>query len=302
MKKKGEVNMVLVSIIILVISAGIVLWLYFRADLTGLTNEQICYNSVVMKSSSAISANVIPLNCKTSYVCVTKDGSCEIMTSPKIIKVENSDDVYKAIAEKMASCWSTFGAGKLDYVKGDLSHNLYCSNCYQMGFDDSLDMFPNSEIDKRELYRYLSSYNVSGTDSTYLEYLIGLQSAQTIENSLDSVDSDFGTINIGKQYFVTMGAFSDISAWKTGALGAAAAGGTFVLAAVVSAVTGGVAIPGILLLVAGGAAVAGGGATGYFVGTIVEEDSGKQFLTPTLVEANSEDYSKLKCSSIETLA
>ena len=299
--RRGEISTAtLITIIVVIASFVIILVLYFRADLSGLTDEQVCYNSVVARSSSAITANVIPLNCKTSYICITKDGTCEIMTSPTIIEVENPDDVDNALAEKMANCWSIFGAGKLNYVGEDFSSNLYCSNCYQVGFDNSLDMFSNNEIEKRELYRYLASKNVSGTDTTYLEYLIGLQSAQTIENSLDSVGSEFGTIGIGKQYYITMGIFSDVAAWKTAAVtGLTLVGGTLTLLTV-SVLTGGtVTVPLVILAVS--IAGAGGGATGYFVGTIIEE-SGTQFLTPTLIEANSEDYSKLKCASINTLA
>ncbi|MCK9568299.1 hypothetical protein M0R72_05100 [Candidatus Pacearchaeota archaeon] len=289
---KGAIELsTLVTIIVIIASFVIILVLYFRADLSGLTDEQVCYNSVVARSSSVITANVIPLNCKTSYICITKDGTCEMMTSPKIIEVENPDDVYSVLAEKMANCWSIFGAGKLNYVGKDFSSNLYCSNCYQVGFDNSLDMFSNNEIEKRELYRYLASKNVSGTDTTYLEYLIGLQSAQTIENSLDSVNSEFGTISIGKQYYITMGIFSDVSAWKTTVLRVAAVS----LLTVSVAVSGGVVLP-ILILAASGAGYT------HFVGVIAEGNSGHQFIAPSLVEANSEDYSKLNCASINTLA
>lgn len=300
MNKKGEINWILVTFIVLIASVVIIFLFWDKLDLATLTDEQVCYNSVVQRSSiieiSDLLEKASPLNCKTGYVCISKDGTCEKMISPKIIKIENSDDVYKAISEKMVSCWSTFGAGKLDYVGGDLTNNLYCSNCYQIGFDDSVDMFANDKIEKRELYRYLSSKDVSGTDSTYLEYLIGLQSAEIIENSLDSAGSEFGTISVGKQYFIVTGAFSDISKWKTTILGGAAAVGTFTI---LTLVTGGVAIPGLLLIVAA-TGVAGGGA-GYFVGVVAQGDSGQTFLAPTLVEATSEDYTKLKCASIETL-
>lgn len=303
MKKSGAIELqTLITILVVIASFTIILFLIFRADLGGLTDEQICYNSVVARSSNVIATNVIPLNCKTNYLCITKDGTCEMMTSPTIVEVKNSDDVYDILSEKMANCWSTFGAGKLNYVGEDIKSNLYCSNCYQVGFDDSLDMFPENEIDKRELYRYLASKNVSGTDATYLEYLIGLQSANVIEEKLDSAGSGFGTIIVGKQYYITMGIFSNIAEWKYAVSTGAVAAGVFTFLTISAVVTGGATIPAVLLILGGAGAAASGGAAGYFVGTIAEGDSGQQFLTPTLIEANSEDYSKLKCASINTLA
>jgi hypothetical protein len=299
MNKKAEISTtVLISVVILIISAVIIFYFLYGADLATLTDEQICYNSVVARSSVLTSLDLIPLNCKTTYYCITKDGSCEIMNVPKIIKVQTSDDVYKAIAEKMANCWSMFGAGKINYVGSELEHNIYCSNCYQIGFDDSLNMFPNNEIDKKELYRYLSMKKVSGKEITYLEYLVGIPNAQAIEDGLNSVDSNYGKISIGKQYYVVMGTITDISKLETAGLGVAGFVTGTLLVSVSSVITGGAAIPFWVLVLGAGV----GGGTGYLAATISQGESGQKFLTPTLIEANSEDYAKLNCSSIVTLA
>jgi hypothetical protein len=170
-----------------------------------------------------------------------------------------------------------------------------------MGFDNSLDMFSNEEIDERELYRYLSQVNVSGADTTYLKYLIGVN-AETMEQNIYLADAEFKKLEIGKQYFITTGIYSDVAEWKTAVIGGATAVGAFGIAAIVSIVTGGVAVPGIFLIVGATIAAGGGAGAGYYVGTIADGDSGQQFLTPTLVEANSEAYESLKCTSILTLS
>jgi hypothetical protein len=310
MNKKGEISSTaIILIIFLVVGIGVSLLFIYRANFSEITDETVCSNSVIQRSTIlGLSKDTVApsLNCKTGYYCISKDGTCEIMSSStEIIKVETSDDVYKEIANKMVSCWRMFGEGKLDYAGERVDKYFYCSNCYQIGFDNSLNMFANEEIQERELYRYLSSYNVSGTDSTYLEYLIGVN-AEAMEGNVYKADANFKTFKLGKQYFITTGIYSNIAAWKTGVLGAAVAGGTFVavagISAVVSFFTGGLAVPGILLIIGGTAATVTGGAAGYFAGVIVQGDSGQQFYSPKLIEANSEEYASLKCSSINTLA
>lgn len=301
MKKNGEISTeVIVGFIILITSVMIIFVFWNRLEISKVADETLCYNSVVERSAMTdLLKNKVPLNCKTGYYCISKDGTCEIMSSStNIIKVETSDDVYNAIAEKMASCWSEFGEGKYDYIGKETSKNFYCSNCYQIGFDDSLSAFFNDEIDKRELYRFMSKTNVSETDTTYLDYLIGVN-AETIEQGLNSASSDFGSIKIGKQYIIVMGIYSNIDEWKTTAIGTVEGVGLFALLALTFG-TGGAAAP--ILILAGAASGVAGGASGYLVGAINHGDSGQQFLTPTLIEANSEDYSKLNCASITTLS
>lgn len=304
--KKGDVTLPVLITMVTLITASVIIFIFWdRLDIKSITDEELCYNSVVTRSGILqLSKDVAApsLNCKTSAYCISKDGTCEIMSSStNIIKVENSDDVYREIADKMESCWSMFGAGKYDYAGEKLDHYFYCSNCYQIGFDDSLDMFSNEEIQERELYRYMSQTNISGTDTTYLKYLIGVN-AETMEQNIDLAGAGFKTFKIGKQYFITTGIYSDVAAWKTAVLGGATAVGAFGVAAIVSIATGGVAVPGILMIVGGVVAAGGGGTAGYFAGTIIQGDSGQQFYSPKVIEANSEAYESLKCTSILTLS
>lgn len=305
LNKKGDaMTPILIGLITLLVVVGAVFLFWRNADLGKVADEQVCYNSVVTRAGVLeLSKDLAApsLNCRTSYYCITKDGSCEIMSSStRIVKVETADEVYKAIGDKMISCWSMFGEGKLDYMGGKTSQNLYCSNCYQIGFDNSLDMF-SGEIEERELYRYLSRTNISGTDATYLKYLIGVN-AEIMEQNLDLSNAGFKTFKLGKQYFIVTGVYSNIAEWKTAAIGGAAAVGAFAIAALATVLTGGTAIPGILLIVGGTIAAGGGGTAGYFIGTIADGANGQQFLTPTMIEANSESYESLKCASVNTLA
>lgn len=301
-----------------IIASLVVIFLFIANSGFGqTTDQQVCHSSVVERSNGVIPAESIPLNCKTHYLCLSKDGTCDEMTSPDIIKVQNKEDVYKALADEMANCWAEFGEGKLNYVGEKLASHLYCSICSQIAFDKSVDFFikaPSTsgtaitnEIDKAEFYNYLAITNVSGKDMTYLNYLLGLKSAQTIEDALknykgsgtsssgSSVNVNFGTINLSQQYFVVMGIFSKLNTIEWAAVGAV--GGIGVIALAIG--TAGISIPITLVVVAG---AAGGGAGGYFLGTAVSGESGQQFLSPTIVEANSDDFNKLNCASIKTLS
>jgi hypothetical protein len=142
--KKGEPSTgALVGIIILVLSFAILLILLFRVDLKKNIDKEICHNSVILKSTVIASQNVmkdvVPLKCKTQVLCLSKDGTCEDMVSPSIVKVKTKEEVYNILAEELASCWWMFGEGQIDYVgKEVLADKNYCSLCSQIAFDNSI--------------------------------------------------------------------------------------------------------------------------------------------------------------------
>jgi len=294
-EKRGELTtQQIVILIILIVSFVIILFLLFRLNLGKTTQEDVCHNSVVTRGAGVLPGESIPLNCKTEYICLSKDGSCEGMTSPQIIKVRTVKEVYSALAEKMADCWWMFGEGKLNYVGKTFNEQLYCSLCSIVSFDNSLDMFDNREVSQEEFYNYLAETKMSENDITYLDYLYGLKNAQAIKETLDSGQANFGKINLNNQHFIVMGIFSDVGVWKWA--GIAAGAGALIG---VAFVTGGASIPFSVAIVSG---AVGGGAGGYFIGTVVKGESGHDYLSPTIIEANSADYNKLKCKEIKTMA
>ncbi len=285
----------IVLLIILLVSFAVILFFLLRLNLGNTSDEEVCHNSVVTRGSGVIPKESVPLNCKASYVCISKDGSCEAWSaSHETEKVETKEEVYNVLANKMADCWWMYGEGKLNYVGDDWKKNLYCSICSQVAFDNSIDLFQNGEISQKEFYTYLANTNMSGKDTTYLDYLLGLKNSQLIEDTLKNNKSDFGTINLGKQYLIMMGIYNKVVGIWGWAAGGAVAGG--IIAAVLS---GGVSIP-ITIIIAIGATT--GGAGGYLIGTGVRGESGHDYLSPTIIEATSTDLAKLDCASIKTLA
>jgi hypothetical protein len=316
--KKGEISTaMIVTFIILIASFIIILYFYFMLNPAKAANNEVCHNSVFTRSAGVFPKETIPLNCKTSYVCISKDGSCESMTNPEVEKVNTIYDVYHSLAEQMANCWWMFGEGRANYIGDKFTSELYCSICSQVSFDDSLEKVipkvvtessPEAagagatkiytstwEINKTDFYNYLSNTNVSGKGITYLNYMLGLQNAQQIRDVLKANNYDFGTINLEKQQFIVMGEFSRVSTFNNVLLGIGK--GILLFAVLPIPVVGGPLAMGIVA----STLMTDSGYKGYMIGMVMTGESGQGYLSPTIIEANSEDYSKLQCADVKTL-
>jgi hypothetical protein len=293
-KKKGEMTTEqIVLLIILIVSFVIILFFLLRLNLGKTTDEETCHNSVATRGAGVLPKESVPLNCKTQYVCITQDGSCEAMTSPQIEKAKTKSEVYSLLANLMADCWWMFGEGKLNYVKDQLTGNLYCSICSQIAFDNSIDFFENNQIDEKEFYTYLSEKNTSSGEMSYLYYLTELNDVSGVEQALKESSKNFGKISLDKQQYIVMGIINQVGVVTWVGTGIAVGAGI-----AIAIVTGGASIPATVAIL-GGATI--GGTAGYFAGTTIKGESGQEFLTPTIVEANSEKFKALKCSAIKTL-
>lgn len=298
--KKGELaTQHIVILIVMIVSFAIILFFLARLNLSEETEKEICHNSVVARGSSVLPEESIPLKCQRSYVCITADNTCEQMTNPDKKKVKTQDGVYEVLAEEMADCWWMFGEGKINYVGADLIPELYCSICAQIAFDDSLqeEIFTDGKIEEEEFYEYLSENNVLGKDETYLEYLYETKNLASIKTLLADQGVDFGSLNLNNQQYVMMGITSDVSklTWIGVAAGAVATIAFLPFAPLAGGAWG--ASIGALTLYGGSGAVAGTAA-----GFIVEGTSGNHYLSPSIIEVNSEEFKGLGCKSITTLA
>lgn len=304
---KGELTtQQIVVLIILIASFSVILFFFFKLNLGEETDKELCRNSVVLKGSYVLPSGSISLNCYRSYECLTKDGTCEGITNPEVEKVDTLDDVYKKLADSMASCWWMFGEGKIDYIGTGLTKNNYCSICSQILFDDSLsgvEGIEGGKISKDKLYDYLAEKEIS-EGTTYLEYLFGSNNIEKIKEESKAQENavTFGNIELGKHYFVVMGITTEIGntyEW----LGTGIAG----IAVVTLFTPVGIVTSSIILV--------SGIATGVFGGTAAELElfepeilaltvQGKgidnQFMAPTILEANSEKFKALNCEEIIT--
>jgi len=313
--KNGELTtQQIVLLIILITSFAIVLFFLLRMDIGKNNEKEICHNSVIMKGNSALPADSVYLNCHRSYVCLTKDGSCEKMNKPEIKKVKTENEVYEVLANEMIDCWWMFGEGKINYVGNDFKHRNYCSICSQLAFDDSLKEIKNKEgeivfkedkISKDKLYDYLTENNISGKEITYAEYLFrtnDIESFKKVSEEKQAVGT-FGTINMKNQYFVVMGITSEIgNFYKWAALPAVIAGGAIIY--VTSPVW--VTVGGVILVAGGAGSFGYGSDVGNLfepeIGAIVVKGNGidNEFMAPTIQEVDSDKFKSLDCTDIMT--
>ena len=302
--RRGELTtQQIVTIIILVVSFAIILFLLVRLNLGSTTDSEICHNSVVMKGSSALPSDSVTLNCKTEYICITEDGTCEGLSNPRKVRVDTVNEVYLELAEDMANCFWMYGERKVDYSsESDVLKNNYCSICSQIYFDDSLrniEDIKEGNISKDGLFNYMAHTKISGKDYSYMEYMAGTNDLNNLkQQALEDADLDgegtFGQIEIGKQYFVVTGITSNI-------------GKAWVVAMVLGAIPATIALGWIAgAVVIGGAIVVGvTDVDNYLVPepeilslTVKGDGVDNKFMLPTIVEANSERFEALNCEDV----
>ncbi len=302
-------------VIILITSFLVVLFFLFRLGLGEESQEQICHNSVIQKSSVL---SQVPLQCYRSYVCITEDGTCEGLKNPEKKRVSSLDEIYSVLADEMANCWWMFGEGKLDYAEDTLVPENHCAICSQIYFDDSLtkiDGLDNKEISKDELYNYLAS-NKYSESQTYSQFILGTNDLEGLkkiilahENNPEKIGT-FGKIDIGDsgtQYWVVTGITTGTGILEWG--GAGAIVGTAVVGVVwaLSGPPGWIVGSIIFAGTAGIVGVSGSEIAGEIepeIGAITLEGRGidNQFMAPTIQEADSEKFKALNCEEILTYA
>lgn len=183
--KRGELTtQQIVTLIILITSFGVILFLLFRLNLGDVSNDEICHNSVLLQKSTLVGS---PLDCRTSYECISGGGKCDNFNYKEEIEIEdffNKTKIVKAIAEEMASCWWMFGEGEIDYAKS--LGGYHCAICGVVKFDNKIKgAVP--EISYRELYQYLENHEIKEGE-TYLEYLYGVDSSSKLGNKITGID------------------------------------------------------------------------------------------------------------------
>jgi len=316
-KKRALISIETTIVFAVIVVSTIIIFIFlFRIDLGGTSEREVCHTSIVTRASASLLKESVPVNCKTNYICLSRDGTCEKMTFPEIKKVQTKEEIYEVLAEEGANCWWMFGEGKMDYVGNKFTSDLYCSICSQVGFDDSLynsfatnpnivaradlgipEGYSTFLISREDFYKYLANTNISGKDMTYLDYFLGVKNSELISNALKSNNYTWGYIDLEKQHLIMMGEFTKIGTFQEILIGI----GKGILLAIVIPIpiVGGPLAMGLVVSTYYNPFAKTGG---YLIGTIMQGDSGHAYLSPAIVEANSEDYGKFQCADIKTLA
>ncbi|MBU2615760.1 MAG: hypothetical protein KKC19_01515 [Nanoarchaeota archaeon] len=201
--KKGEITTKqLVTLIVLIASFIIILFLFFQLNLGSTSNQEICHNSVVLRDTTASLAGT--LDCRTEYVCVSGGGECEGLTETLTREVDASDKitVMNALAEELVNCWWMFGEGEVNYIDRGLFNDVACSICSIVGFDETLQSSKTVTYD--DLYNYMRT-NSTTSSQTYLQYLYGTNALEDIGTKIPIEGYLDESLNFEKTYFVLTG-------------------------------------------------------------------------------------------------
>lgn len=204
--KRGELTTKqLVTIIVLIVSFIVILFLIFRLNLGETSNKEICHNSVVLRGQAGVVAG--PLDCRTNYVCISGGGNCDGITPTATINIDpkNKNQTMKALADEMADCWWMFGEGDVGYADKSLFNKVACSICSIVEFDENIreEIEP---IEYMDFYDYLRTTAKSDTQ-TYLQYLYDTNSLEVLEKDFNQTFDNYleKTFDFEKNYVILTG-------------------------------------------------------------------------------------------------
>lgn len=209
----------IVTIILLIVGFGIILFFLLRFTWQETVNREVCHESVVLKATMPAAAeNYIPLKCKTEKYCITAgSGKCnekgqEFYNEEGIskVKVKNELEISRFLAREIVECWSMMGEGKINlfsqYWAGTfgVGERVYpsCVICSRVAFDKkSLD---EAKIDlaKVNVLDYMMNYKAPNKDVSYYEFITKTSPAKMSFkdkiNFYDILEKD-GKLETGKE-------------------------------------------------------------------------------------------------------
>jgi hypothetical protein len=181
-EKKGIAPTTVVGVVLLIIGVGILLMFLYRIQYSELAATEACRESVTLRAASLGAtykfAELVPLNCKTSKICITNGGECKSNFPGETIltkKVKTSNDISKAIADQVLSCWDMMGQGRLALIPegfwekfGFGEAGAHCTICSRIALDKET---LKTDMDKADVYSYMVTRTVPGKDFTYAQYI-----------------------------------------------------------------------------------------------------------------------------------
>src|SRR3989344_7816318 len=119
--RRGEISSsMLIGIVITIIGAAILFFLFSQIAWRGNVDQEACHQSVIFRATlPSVLESYVPLKCKTEKICITNrfiGGNCEEfggVSGVTKVRVKNVEEVEKILAENIVDCWSMMGEGKL---------------------------------------------------------------------------------------------------------------------------------------------------------------------------------------------
>jgi len=179
--KRGEMtSKQLITVIILIVSFGIILFFWSMFNWQGDINRETCHTSVVLRASATFKGwefmNNIPLKCQTDRICFKNSlfsNGCDIYgESVRNVNAGNKDELLDFITEDIYNWHKTLGEGKINFFETTwFIHDKHCLIDSVYSFDDNTQKAVAKEggITFGEIYRKLDSKKNSDGVSYFKE-------------------------------------------------------------------------------------------------------------------------------------
>lgn len=299
MNKKGIEVKVLISILIILLSAAIIFYFFKMLPYKETVDKEACHQSVLLRSQKIAGLKPgqligIPLNCKTQHMKVTST---------------NEQEIKREIANQMYDCWWMLGEGKKNFFGRLPTLGAYKGNCVICSIIDFDKNVKEKVPEIKDLNQYLMNTKIPQKNKTYWQYITNTEAPIVFKD-----ENEKGPIKTNTKYAVVY-ALSDRSILNSILAGftcglIAAKGGAIAGGAIGSAV--GTIIP-VGGTVAGGAAGGAIGAgVGFFIGAAgcgfanekIADFSDKNpgyYVSLDLLPLNAKALSDYGCQNIESI-
>jgi len=197
LNKKGEMtSKQLITLVILIISFGIILFFWSMFNWQGDINRETCHTSVVLRASATFKGwefmDNIPLKCQTDRICF-KNGlfskGCDIYgANVRNVKVANKEELLDFITEDIYNWHQTLGEGKVNFFETTwIIHDKHCLIDSVYSFDNQTREVIEKEggLTFGEVYQKLESKQNSDGVS-YFKAMYGTD----LNNYLNKLKSD----------------------------------------------------------------------------------------------------------------
>lgn len=196
MEKKSQIqSSYLIWTIIIIAGFAVLAYVFFRLNLGGQVDSQVCHESVVLRGTVPdITQGYVNLKCKAEHICVTSGlltkGNCtkEYGVGAKgitYVKVNSKSDVEKLVAQSIVECWSMMGEGKVSVFSQYAATNYGFGVVYPTCLVCSRIAFDKTALDRRGIYlnaldvmTYMRTHTVPGKEISYYDYISGESNAK----------------------------------------------------------------------------------------------------------------------------
>jgi hypothetical protein len=203
----------LVTIILLIIGFGIVIFIIYQLYFAGQIDREVCHQSVITRATLPSTGGIreyVPLKCKTRKVCITAGligGDCEELKNEEGVtkyKVKTKEQIERFIAQDMLECWSMMGEGKVtvfgDWLAGYGIGKVgsSCVICSRIAFNRERLGEEGINVNELDVLSYMLTHKVPDKNISYYNYLAGENGKMSFNFGEEIKIVDIKTLEVDK--------------------------------------------------------------------------------------------------------